>query len=312
MALVLVLLAVALLLLLGGLLLWMLANRRAARLSTQRFVERQIDERTAAYLKVASLGLSEGHEAHVWRGGPANWSSLLLRAGIAPTPGFYFRLAGIPVALAVLGGLLLGPWAAGAIVVMGLALGLFRIWLKADRRHRKAVEQLPDFLDAVVRLMVIGNSLASSFQSATAKVDDPLLEVVERANRLHRGGQELDAALRQTARMYGLHELFLVAAIVGVAIRFGGRSDHILERMAAFMRDLTQARRELVALSAEVRLSAWILSLLPLCIACFIIMFNNALFMGMWNDPMGWKLLIGAACLQIFGSYVLYRMARLS
>src|SRR5690606_24213796 len=118
--------------------------------------------------------------------------------------------------------------------------------------------------------------------------------------------------LRQTARQYRLHELYLVAAIVGVALRFGGRSDHVLERMAAFMRDLTQARRELVALSAEVRLSAWILALLPLGLAAFILAFNNDLFMNMWHDPVGWKLLLGAAALQIIGSYWLYRMARLN
>ncbi|TEA80316.1 type II secretion system F family protein [Allopusillimonas ginsengisoli] len=311
MPIVLALIAVALLLLLGGILLWHQANRRARRDTTERFVNQHIDARTAAHLNAPSLANSQ-RDAHVWRGGPANWSSLLLRAGVVPTPGFYIRLLGLPLVLAIVGGVMLGPLAAGAILVMALVLGFFRLWLKADKRHHKAVEQLPEFLDAVVRMMTIGNSLSASFQNATGKIGEPLLEMVERANSNHRGGQELDVALRQTARLYGLHELYLVAAIVGVTIRFGGRSDHVLERMAAFMRDLTQARRELVALSAEVRLSAWVLALLPLGIGAFIVMFNNALFMSMWHDPVGWKMLVGAAALQIIGSYWLYRMARLA
>ena len=51
----------------------------------------------------------------------------------------------------------------------------------------------------------------------------------------------------------------MVAAVVSIALRFGGRSDQVLERMAAFMRDVSQARSELSASSAEIRLSAWIL-----------------------------------------------------
>lgn len=309
MAIVLVLIAIALLLVVGGVLLWHAAAQRSRRDATERFVGQHIDERTAAKLNAPGMVV---RTPSAWRGGPDKWNQLLLRAGIVPTLRFYIGLVGLPLLVAVIGGMLLGPLAFAAILLIGLVLGFFRIWLRADRRHRKAVEQLPDFLDAVVRLMAIGTSLAASFQVAASKIDDPLLEIIEKANSAHRGGYELDVALRQTARQYRLHELYLVAAIVGVALRFGGRSDHVLERMAAFMRDLTQARRELVALSAEVRLSAWILALLPLGLAAFILAFNNDLFMNMWHDPVGWKLLLGAAALQIIGSYWLYRMARLN
>ncbi|CPL55718.1 type IV pilus assembly protein [Bordetella pertussis] len=125
-----------------------------------------------------------------------------------------------------------------------------------------------------------------------------------------RSGKDLDAALHQVSRQYQLRELFLVSAVIALALRFGGRSDQVLERMAAFMRDLEQARDELTALSAEVRLSAWILALLPIGLALFIIIFNNQLFMGMWHDPMGFRLLVFAMLLQAGGSYWLYRMAR--
>ena len=116
--------------------------------------------------------------------------------------------------------------------------------------------------------------------------------------------------LLQVSRQYGLRELFLVSAVISLALRFGGRSDQVLERMAGFMRDLEHARDELTALSAEIRLSAWILALLPIGLGLFIITFNNALFVGMWNDPLGFRMLLVAAGLQIGGSYWLYRMAR--
>ncbi|MEI0709703.1 type II secretion system F family protein, partial [Pseudomonas aeruginosa] len=67
------------------------------------------------------------------------------------------------------------------------------------------------------------------------------------------------------------------------------------------MRDIGQARAELSASSAEIRLSAWILALLPLGIAGFIMVANNHLFMGLWVDPLGFKMLLTAVCLQVAG-----------
>lgn len=309
MALILSLSAVAFALVAGGILLWQQAKQRTERSAANSFIQHQIEQRHRATSGASEL---ESHKQHVWRPGPANWNTFLLRTGIVPTAGFYLRLLGLPLASAMLAGLLSGVIAAGAVFAMTAMGSGVHLCMKADRRHRKAVEQLPDFLENMVRMMAIGNSLTAAFQAAADRVDEPLLEIMQRANAASRSGQELDMALRQTGRQYGLHELYLVAAIIGVAIRFGGRSDHVLERMAGFMRDLAYARRELVALSAEVRLSAWVLALLPLGIAGFIVMFNNALFMGMWHDPAGWKMLIGAAALQIIGSYWLYRLARLA
>ncbi|MCK9507216.1 MAG: type II secretion protein F, partial [Pigmentiphaga sp.] len=84
----------------------------------------------------------------------------------------------------------------------------------------------------------------------------------------------------------------------------------VLERMAGFMRDLQQARQELFAMSAEVRLSAWILALLPVGVAALILVANNELFMTMWEDPLGKMLLFAAVGLQALGSFLLYKMAK--
>ncbi len=303
------LLAIALACVSAALVLWHIARRQAERRAAARFIGDRLSQRHAASGK-SVVGTMQA--APAWRASPGSWHGLLLRAGVVPDRGFYISMVGVPVVLAVVSGIRLGVLA-GVLALLFLGLLSFcRLWLKADKRQRKAIEQLPDFLEGMVRMMAIGNSLASAFQMAATRVDQPLREVMERALALNRGGQELDVSLHNTARQYGLRELYLVAAIIGVATRFGGRSDHVMERMAAFIRDLTQARRELVALSAEVRLSAWVLALLPLGIGCFIIMFNNALFMGMWHDPAGWKLLVGAGLLQVVGSFWLYRLARLA
>ena len=308
-ALLLSVLCIALLLVAAGLWLWQNASERGRRQATSAFVEEQLNrsfDPTRAVVATAQLLYPPVRP----RGVRGRFHNMLLRAGIEPGPAFYGPWLVALVALPIVALLFSGGLAAVVTFVLVVLAVLFQLWWKADKRRQRMVRQLPGFIDALVRLITIGNSLGSAFQTAVSSVDAPLFEVLERANQLNRAGMELDASLVHAARLYRFYELELVAAVIGVALRFGGRSDVVLERMAAFMRDLQQAREELHALSAEVRLSAWILALLPVFVAGFIVIFNNAMFVGMWTDPVGQKMLMGAFALQLVGSFWLYRMAK--
>ncbi len=307
----LILLMLILLLLAGALVLWQHGVHQSRQAAARALVEQQLGHRAGQSMH-GEAGAASGvgrTSASAWRG-PPGWNSLLLCAGVVPAPSLYLRYASGVAALVLLAGLVSG-WLAALVLFAASMVGMyFLLWLKAEKRRRRMIQQLPEFLDNVVRLMTIGNSMVAAFQGASSKTSQPLLEVMERVASLNRSGKELDVSLRQVSRQFRLHELYLVAAVVGIALRFGGRSDQVLQRMAAFMRDLAQARQELVALSSEIRLSAWVLALLPLGLAAFILTFNTDLFMNMWEDPVGWKMLVGALALQIAGSYWLYRLAR--
>ncbi len=307
--LVLGLLCVALLLVAAGIVLWQGSVARGRRDATTAFVEQQLGRSLESMAAVSGPGqdwqrLGRGQGVNGW------WENLLLRAGVESRRGFYAPLLSVAVVLPLLALVFAGGLAACVTLLMVILAASFRLWLKISKRQEVLVRQLPGFIDALVRLITIGNGLGAAFHTAVASADSPLFEVLDRANQLNRAGMELDTSLAHVARLYRLQELELVAAVMGVALRFGGRSDVVLERMAGFMRDLQQAREELHALSAEVRLSAWILALLPLFVAGFIIVFNNAMFMGMWEDPTGQKMLLGAVVLQVAGSFWLYRMAK--
>ncbi|ANY15264.1 type II secretion system F family protein [Bordetella pseudohinzii] len=298
----LILLGAALLLAAAAFVLLRRASAGARRTASSAFLASRLDA-------AADRGAAERLLRPIRMGGNA-WARMLLLAGERSDGRLYAFLLLPPLLAGGLGAAFGGPASAAAAFALLALLGIFRLWRKADKRRRRMINQLPGFLDGVVRLITIGNSVNAAFQGAMTAVDDPLLEVLERADALTRSGKDLDSALLIVSRQYGLQELFLVSSVIALALRFGGRSEQVLERMAAFMRDLEQARDELVALSAEVRLSAWILSLLPIGLALFIIIFNNDLFMNMWRDPVGFRMLMGGLGLQIAGSYCLFRMAR--
>lgn len=213
----------------------------------------------------------------------------------------------LSVLVALQGGALMGL----ALLVVCMLLGTFGIWLRLSRRRAKMLTQLPSFLDNMVRLLSIGNSLHAAFQFASGNVPQPLGAALQHASASLNVSPDLGQAMAQLERTWGLPEFGLLAAVFRTTTRYGGRADVVLERVSSYIRDRQSAERELHSMSAEVRLSAWILALLPIVVGTIIMLLNPGYFMRMWNDVMGQKMIMLAAVLQIFGSFFLYRLARL-
>ena len=303
-----------------ALLLWQWGARRQARDAAGRFLAQQI----AAH--GTGGGLTAGHgeataSTDPWAPPPAVPPAPLKAGGPAiALPG---RLQGVVTlrtvglcAAAVLAASIATLAAAGALAAATafilLALtGAFALWLRMQKRRRRMVAQLPGFIDGMVRLLTVGHSAQAAFQLSAAGAKAPLHKPIEDAAALARAGVDLDIALHQTARDAGIEELSLLASIVGLGVRYGGRTDLLLERVAGFMRDREQAEQELIALSSETRLSAWILGLLPMIVAGAIVMTNPQYFMRMWHDPTGRTMIFSAAALQALGVLMLYRLARI-
>jgi tight adherence protein B len=326
----LVVFCIALLFAAGGLLLWQWAKRRQTRQATERHLNQQILASAAAAAAVPmplrdlpNDGFVAGVLKDPWleteasAAAAAKPTGSLEKAmpdwlvGVIEPRTAVLVLPAIVVVAALVG--LFAGWigALGVALLLGL-LAVFAVWLRLQKFRRKLISQLPGFIDAMVRLITIGNSTQAAFQLAIATTETPLRGQLERAASLVRVGVELDRALHQIAANVRVEEMFLLASILGLGVRYGGRADLLLERVGNFMRDREQADQELTAMSAETRLSAWILGLLPLGVGAFLIMTNPGYFMGMWNDGTGRILIFSAAGLQLTGAALLYRLAKLT
>lgn len=218
-------------------------------------------------------------------------------------------IAAAVLVLALLFGAFSRWWVALIIVTMAAAIVSFIAWLKWEKHRKAMARQLPSYIDAMVRMVVLGHATPSAFVMAAGTTKAPLADVVHQAASLAKAGMPVDQALIVASREYKLQEFFLLAAVIQVGTRFGGRVDGLLERVAHYMRDKEEASRELKALSSEVRVSAWVLCLLPVVVGGFIIATNADYFWSMWEDSTGrWITLFGAG-LQLLGSVLLYRMA---
>lgn len=321
---------VALLMAASGLLLWQWAKKRQVRQATERHLDQQIlaSAATAAapvpmpLRDVPNEGFVAGLTTDPWleqetASAIAARGSLFERAipawlvGVVEPRKVISALAVIAAAC-LLVGILVGGLAALGVLILLLLVASFVLWLQLQKFRRKLIHQLPAYIDAMVRLITIGNSTQAAFQLAIPTTQAPLRGHLERSAALVRAGVELDRALHQTATNVRIEEMFLLASILGLGVRYGGRADLLLERVGNFMRDREQAEQELSAMSSETRLSAWILGLLPVGVGAFLIVTNPGYFMGMWNDGTGQILILSALGLQLTGAALLYRLARLA
>lgn len=303
-----------------ALLLWQRGVRAERQLTTQRFVDSRVGARGARLPATAVAPASPGAAAGAGVGRPERVSherrrrlpssieNFLVRAGLG-TPTM------IALAASALGVVWIGSRAgltAAVAAAMASAAGVgLLLTARAHRRRLAIVVQLPTFLDGIVRLVTLGNSVPAAFQAALQTTEAPLRECLDHVSRMMRAGVEIDRALSHIALVYRTREFEFVGAVLRLSVKYGGRADVMLERMSAFMRDLEQAERELAAMSAETRLSAWVLVALPLLIGGFLVATNPSYFSAMWSDAQGRRLVYLSFALQAIGGYLLYRMTRL-
>ncbi|MDR6094600.1 type II secretion system F family protein [Stenotrophomonas sp. SORGH_AS_0321] len=315
------LLSLAALLGAGAVLLLGSAQRRARAQATLGHAEQRLQRSavsmaatTAAPAAVAATpaGAASADGKATAGGRPAlPWDAALLRAGM--TPGWRAPL------LALVPGLALAGFAAmrlGTGWAFPLTLLLYALvaWLLLQRRigrlQQKLIRQLPDFLDNLVRLTALGNSLQMSFQTASTQTVAPLRDLLDTTLRNARGGMDLDRALAQAAAPWRVEALEVLAVVLGVCVRIGGRSDQVLQRLSDFMRDLDQAQQELKATTSETRMSAWVLALLPPISALLMALVSPGFFEPMLREPQGHKILLAALGLELVGGFLLYRLAK--
>ncbi|OXJ37404.1 pilus assembly protein [Burkholderia sp. HI2714] len=324
-------LAFAMLCVAAAVMLWRHAENRRVRTDAKRFIDSRLEPgaRAGVAARAARPSTAGAERAMSPQPGAARSASsdtfwkrqyavaseyltnLVSRAGIEDARGKTLVALAVLVAIVAFAGNRGGALACFAALACGCSI--FGVWLasRIQRRRLKIVRQIPSFLDGIVRLVTLGNSVPAAFQSALLTTEEPLRGCLDHVSRMLRGGVEIDRAMVHIAKIYRTEEFELVGSVLRLSVKYGGRADVMLERMAVFMRDLEQAERELTAMSAETRLSAFVLVMLPIGIGSFIVVTNPKYLHGMWNDPSGRTLLMFAFLLQLAGSVWLYRMARL-
>lgn len=234
------------------------------------------------------------------------------RAGFVPSMRLYGLFALPAPILAIAGGLAFGfkGIVIGLLLLYPLGLVLFLRW-RIERFHDRVVAQLPGFVDTLARILSIGVSIELAFRNASEECEEPLRGITAQILVRTQAGLTIEDAMGLVAETYAIKELSFLASVFYLGVRYGGNARAVLERIALAMRERERGQKELRAMTSETRASAWILSALPIGVGAIILASNPAYLLGMWTDPFGQQLLLGAVALQVIGMWLLFRMAKL-
>jgi tight adherence protein B len=177
-------------------------------------------------------------------------------------------------------------------------------WLLFRRKRRlKAFSaQLPDALEMIARTLRSGQSLAFGFNMVSTEMPPPLGKEFGRVFEEQNLGIALDDSLRDlTERIPNLDLRFFVTALI-LQRQTGGDLAEILDKIGELIRDRFRIWGQIQALTGEGRLSGVVLLALPFVLLVVVYKLNPDYIMVLFRDPMGTKMLVAAAILQVLGA----------
>ncbi|TML33465.1 MAG: VWA domain-containing protein [Actinobacteria bacterium] len=227
---------------------------------------------------------------------PAEWT--LLRIGVAVL-GVVLAVLALPL----LPGLLLG----GLGGWFGTA-GYRR--LRATRRARRFADQLPESLQLVVSALRSGFSFPQAIAALAQEGDEAVAGEFGRALAESRLGGELEEALLRVATRMDSRDLAWLVMAIRVQREVGGTLSEVLETAVETMRERARLRRHVRGLSAEGRLSAWVLAGMPVMLAAFMFTFRAEYLRPLYTTPIGLAMLTSAVLMMAAGTFWLSKVVK--
>ncbi|MEA5453428.1 type II secretion system F family protein [Sinomonas sp. JGH33] len=206
-------------------------------------------------------------------------------------------------------------------VIAGIGLGLllailapagmlFWLNLKASRRQAKFAEQLPDTLQMLAGSMRAGHSLMRAVDAASGDAEAPMSEELRRIVNETRIGRDLIDSLLDTAARMKSQDFQWTAQAIETQREIGGNLAEVLENVNETIRERAALVRQVQALSAEGRVSAYVLVGMPIVMLVILCLINPTYAPTFFGTVPGWLMLAGAAALLGVGSFWLSRLIK--
>jgi tight adherence protein B len=196
-------------------------------------------------------------------------------------------------------------------LVLGAVLPVMALNFRAARQKKKMQEQFPVALDVFVRGLRAGHPIAAALDLLTVEMPDPIGSqfgiVVDEVTY----GAELRDALQSMAERWDLDDMRMFVVSLSVQNETGGNLAEILENLSKVIRERQSMMMKVRALSSEGRMTALMLTGLPIFTLVMLFLFNPRFFLDVANDPMflpGFAFLI---VLYLVGLFTIPRMVDL-
>lgn len=194
---------------------------------------------------------------------------------------------------------------------VGLAIPMLVLQVKANRTKRKMQDQFPVALDVFVRGLRAGHPIAAALDLLTVEMPDPIGSefgiVVDEVTY----GADLRDALQAMAERWDMDDLRMFVVSLAVQAETGGNLAEILENLAKVIRERASMMMKVRALSSEGRMTAVMLSVLPVLAFTGLFLFNPRFYLDVADDPAFVPGFVSLLLLYAVGFFTIRRMVDL-
>lgn len=177
-----------------------------------------------------------------------------------------------------------------------------------QQRLRKFDEQLPDALMMLSGAMRAGAGLSTALGQLVQEAPAPLGQEFSLLLREQRLGLTLEQSLNGLSRRVPTQTATLVISAMRIANDTGGGLAETLERTAHTIRSRLQMEAKIVALTAQGKMQAWVVGLLPVGLLLVLNKMEPEAMGLLWQSRIGWLVLTVLVALELMGVYVIRRI----
>jgi len=244
--------------------------------------------------------------------GKGDVRAALERARIPMRPGEYVITAGAAtlVLAAVLYGIT-GTWFIGLIgVAVGPLAAMSYVRHRIAKRRKAFEAALPDALTLIASSLSAGHTFLRAIQMMCEEAEPPMSEEFARVVAETRLGDPLVEALGRMAQRLEVRDMDWVVQAIRIQQTVGGRLADLLHTLADFIRAREEVRRDVAVLTAEGRVSAWVLTALAPLMFLAIQVLSPGYMQPMFQ---GWGIVVLSATgvPMAFGSVIIFRMCKI-
>lgn len=211
--------------------------------------------------------------------------------------------------------LVIGPFPPIVSALVGLIVAYMGVNIVLDMKKRQRVNafnaDLPAVLDIMARSVRAGQPVASAIKVVTQYTSGIAHDEFERCAEQLRLGMTLDEALMRMAQSVDTAEIRFISAAIKLQTETGGNLIETLENIALMLRERAKLMKKASAMSAEARVSATILSLLPFVVAVLMLFLNPGYLTTLFTDPRGIVMLMIGGALLALGIMSMYKLAKI-
>ncbi|WP_426162597.1 type II secretion system F family protein [Pseudoduganella sp. R-34] len=197
------------------------------------------------------------------------------------------------------------------LMLVSLSFPLLLVLRAKGKRLAKVDQQLPDALDLIGRALRAGHAFPTAMKMVGDEMNAPIADEFKATfDEVNFGISMNDALMNLATRVPSTDLRYFVIAVM-IQRETGGNLAELLDNISRIVRERIKLLGQIRVLSAEGKMSAWVLGLLPFAAAGMIQLTNPSFLAVLYTDPAGRKMVAGAITMMIVGVFAMRKIIRI-